>query len=147
MNIPRVFYDRKTERKIAPTHVRHVKDRHFTAVLFPAQYTARLLTEPGLLGIKLMWYKITQMNGERVMLPFDLKEFKVAVQQAFDQLENMMASPKKVALCTTERDDCKFFMYHDASETDLSVALMLFERNPIENLRVEIFRVPCLGEQ
>jgi hypothetical protein len=147
MNIPRQFYERKTERKINPTYFRNAKERHFTTVVFPAQYTARLLSEPGLLGVKLMWYKITQMNGERVMLPFDLKEYKVAVQQAFEQLENMMGAPKKVALCTTEREDCKFFMYHDTSDTDLSVALMLFESNPIENLRIEIFRVPCLGEQ
>lgn len=130
--IPPVFHKKKFDRFITPVLVRHPKHYWFEEILFKSQYASRLLTEGALMG----------MTCQALLGAED--QFEAALDAAYAQMDHIFGEQKKLTMCSTDKPRHKILIYHNTSDVDLHLAEMVFLNNPIENIRIEIFRMHSL---
>ncbi len=130
--IPPVFHRKRFDRPITPVLVRYPKHEWFEEILFKSQYASRLLTEGDLMGMKCM-----AADGAE-------DQFVAALDAAYAQMDPIFGERKKMTMCSTDHPRRKILIYHNTSDVDLHLAEMVFKNNPIENIRIEIFRMHSL---
>lgn len=130
--IPPVFHRKRFDRAITPVLVRYPKHEWFEEILFKSQYAARLLTEGGLMGMTCH----AVVGAEN--------QFVAALEAAYDQMDALFGERKKLTMCSTNHQNHKILIYHNTSDVDLHLAEMVFTKNPIENIRLEVYRMPTL---